>query len=707
MKKIISKVQYYFEKIKSNKRLMYMFCTTILVLFCLALNIAFSAFSQTTINAAANIKVKNMEFSMTINGENDTIIAASANDVRFFNLMVMSLNNRNAKYELYYHVCSDQNCTEYITKPDGLTIDYSTKSTDTISGTINTSGSKSIRIVTTNTTSTTYYLKLDINAGYSYNTLALKNLITTEYEESDLTVIAYVNGTLATSFPTQKLNYECEVKCTTNGGASNATGVGRWDGTQWLVNVENVNSSITRCNASFYDIVSSTDNSGANAPNIATNMIPVRYDNVSDTWKKASATQVGWYDYSHQAWANAVTVTSSTRSTYNSAAVGTEISMSDILGMWVWIPRYEYMTTNLGTSYAGGTQALPGGISIKFISGTSTTNDTNYLIHPAFRNGTTSYTLPNGSTASNYSQGGWDKELTGFWMGKFETGYSANNAPYTSSISSNILIKPDVYSMKYQIVSDQYTTAANIQSDHGIGSTVETHMSKNDEWGAVAYLSQSIYGKYGNASYQAADKEIYANNAEAPTSPPIYTTGRSNGTYGGGSGSGITDYGTYEYDNCPASTYSYTSCTEIVRNTNNTKGTGASTTGNIYGVYDMSGGAWEHVMANLNGTISSSGFSSMPAQKYWNKYTSTTTSSACNGSPCYGQAMTETGTGSNGATQWYNDFFYFFDSSSNYNKWVTHGNSSGDGVGAHNGIFDFCSFDGSTDSVSGFRASIS
>jgi hypothetical protein len=28
-------------------------------------------------------------------------------------------------------------------------------------------------------------------------------------------------------------------------------------------------------------------------------------------------------------------------------------------------------------------------------------------------------------------------------------------------------------------------------------------------------------------------------------------------------------------------------------------------------------------------------------------------------------------------------------------------------VGAHNGIFDFCSFDGSTDSVSGFRASIS
>jgi hypothetical protein len=74
----------------------------------------------------------------------------------------------------------------------------------------------------------------------------------------------------------------------------------------------------------------------------------------------------------------------------------------------------------------------------------------------------------------------------------------------------------------------------------------------------------------------------------------------------------------------------------------------------------MSGGAYEYVMANLSGTISSSGFSSMPVQKYWNKYTSTTLASACNGSPCYGQAITETGTGANsGNYQWYNDYMYF------------------------------------------------
>jgi hypothetical protein len=391
------------------------------------------------------------------------------------------------------------------------------------------------------------------------------------------------------------------------------------------------------------------DSSGANAPVLATNMIPVYYDNVSDVWKKADSNNKNatykWYDYNAQMWANAVTVTSATRSTYNSAAVGTQIPMTDIMGMWVWIPRYEYMTTNLGTSYAGGTQALPGGISIKFISGTSTTSDTNYLIHPAFRNGTVY------KYSANYDLGGWDKELTGFWMGKFETGYATNFTATHNAETSSILVKPDVYSMRYQTVSSEYTTAANIQSDHGIGSTVETHMLKNDEWGAVAYLSQSAYGKYGNSDYTGANKEIYVNNAYYNTGP-IYTTGRSNGVYGGGTGSAYSQYGTYEYNNCPASGYTHTACTESTRNANTTKGTGASTTGNIYGVYDMSGGAYEYVMANLSGTISSSGFSSMPAQKYWNKYTSTTLASACNGSPCYGQAITET-------SNWYNDYMYF------------------------------------------------
>ena len=35
---------------------------------------------------------------------------------------------------------------------------------------------------------------------------------------------------------------------------------------------------------------------------------------------------------------------------------------------------------------------------------------------------------------------------------------------------------------------------------------------KNMEWGAVAYLSQSKYGKYGNTLYSGNYRRIYKNN---------------------------------------------------------------------------------------------------------------------------------------------------------------------------------------------------
>ena len=44
----------------------------------------------------------------------------------------------------------------------------------------------------------------------------------------------------------------------------------------------------------------------------------------------------------------------------------------------------------------------------------------------------------------------------------------------------------------------------------GIKSSItDTHMMKNSEWGAVAYLSQSKYGKYGNLDYEGREKEVY------------------------------------------------------------------------------------------------------------------------------------------------------------------------------------------------------
>ena len=90
----------------------------------------------------------------------------------------------------------------------------------------------------------------------------------------------------------------------------------------------------------------SLDKSGANAPKLTSNMIPVYYDEGSNEWKKADSNNAKeankWYDYDNKMWANAVTVTSANRDTYLNAEAGTTIPMDDINTMWVWIPRYTY-----------------------------------------------------------------------------------------------------------------------------------------------------------------------------------------------------------------------------------------------------------------------------------------------------------------------------------------------------------------------------
>src|SRR5574344_923652 len=346
-----------------------------------------------------------------------------------------------------------------------------------------------------------------------------------------------------------------------------------------------------------------TDNSHANYPELADGMIPVVYqDNV---WKVADLGQK-WYDYDELMWANVVTVTEG--SGLRGATAGTTIPESAINGWWVWIPRYSYMIENNGLGvqgYGGSTpaKATPGAITIKFVdvdtkeTGNATSS---YLTHPTFRDGTVY------KGTNNYDLGGWNGELPGIWIGKFETSFELNNGslPCTAAnysvgsacdvTSINPVIKPNVTSWRgirvstMELVSRKFTGNSNIYGLPEKSSTTDAHMMKNSEWGAVAYLSQSKYGKYGNTTYAGALKEVYLNNSSS------YYTGRSVGSAPGGS---AVANGTYSYDG--------TQCTNAICNTeaiNKTKeGYGASTTGTIYGIYDMSGGAFEYVMGNLNG----------------------------------------------------------------------------------------------------------
>jgi len=396
-----------------------------------------------------------------------------------------------------------------------------------------------------------------------------------------------------------------------------------------------------------------SDTSGANVPSLASNMIPVCYNSEYDLWLKADSTNASqshqWYSYSGKTWANAVTVTETNRQTYLDADPGTVIPMDDMNTMLVWIPRFS--ATSNG-SYNGGTQANPGAFNITFVN-------TETSAHDAFTFG---------------------EEISGFWMGKFENSSNedcvpADNSAVGSGCNLNTIrpkILPNATSWRGAMVSTFFYDILNMtESGNQYGfdktkdTTLDTHMLKNNEWGAVAYLTQSIYGRCTSST---SCTEVGINNNSS------YITGYRAPA---GSSSSVTN-GAY----------------------NTTLGMDASTTGNIYGVYDMSGGSFEFVMgvytdgsklwsgrsttsnehSGFNGCLGSSCSSTLETgvaypsdSKYYNLYT-TSSSYTSEGLQ---HAMTET-------SGWYSDFADFVFSSS---PWFDRGGYYNDSTSA--GIFNF------------------
>ena len=234
---------------------------------------------------------------------------------------------------------------------------------------------------------------------------------------------------------------------------------------------------------------------GVNTPRYDENqMTPIKWNGSS--WVKTAGNDPDWYDYTEKKWANAMTEDGS---------------------MWVWIPRYAYSITS------GYHSSSTGNIDVEFMKGLTNETSTGrksfdnvsgqgkWNIHPAFNYGTA---------------------VSGLWVAKFEA----------SNGSGKIKVEPGVQSWRSVTVNNIYTSCLNYNK------TLNSHMMKNDEWGAVAYLSKSRYGK----------------------SAEVDRNGNSSYYTGGGSGNAYVN------------------------------NVGQSTTGTVYGAYDMSGGAWEYVAAYVD-----------------------------------------------------------------------------------------------------------
>ena len=373
-------------------------------------------------------------------------------------------------------------------------------------------------------------------------------------------------------------------------------------------------------------------------------------------WNGSDEIVEGDADYVESEWYAYTEQTGTTEAEGSGTSKWANVKMSDD-SYFVWIPRYEYkILSGEGTSTAGV-------IDINFISTEKTTPTAGYTIHPAFT-----------SSAPN---GGGFGEIPGLWVAKFEASQS-NASSSSAGTSSKIKIQPNVQSWRSITIGDVYTKALDYDTRSINNSEFDSHLMKNSEWGAVAYLAWSKYGRNGT--------EITINNSSS------YITGNAGNTIDASSASGTTNAW------------------------NTSKGMLASTTGNASGIYDMNGGAYEYVaayLANGNSYLSSNGSSfastsvtsNSASTKYVTVYPKGSSDTQANNWNAYkaltnlrGDAMKETASSYSGSTSWNGDYSYFPYSSVPF---FIRGGYFNNGSGA--GAFSFYYSNGDAHSVNGFR----
>lgn len=380
----------------------------------------------------------------------------------------------------------------------------------------------------------------------------------------------------------------------------------------------------------FINQYPSYDHSGANRPSLTDiNAIPIYYEKTSDltgVWRKADVNNNDssgiWYDYDNGRWANIALVKEESRARYFNALVGTEILSSDILAYMVWIPSFRYyvINSNSNTIYEKSVNVVFESGSIK--QGTVTCVD-------SLKNSDNSHVYSEKCSdiiygkvyenLSTYSHPAFADQKLGFWVSKFQV--SSNGSRVIPSVPATIDSFENAFltSRKMELKGNIYGINNNgleVMSDGSIkndSNNLDSHLLSNMEWGAIAILSNSLYGKSGNSDYYDKDnytfKRIYANlnNLGYTGCSTNYTKSTNNLKI-----DSIRECVSYnDHTN-------YTHVTNTVNYPVSSAGIGASTTGTVYGVYDMAGANYEMV----SGIVMNDDGTSLVSynEQYYDKY---------------------------------------------------------------------------------------
>ena len=340
---------------------------------------------------------------------------------------------------------------------------------------------------------------------------------------------------------------------------------------------------------------------GVNTPNLGTNMSLVKFDATTQDWIVDETNSA--YSYID---------TSTNGNTNKSEWANAKVTIDGIDSYFVWIPRYAYKIigeNNIDIKFLKGTSNIAAdNVTVCKYANENPTAD-EYIIHPAF----TADANYGGGFGNN--NGANDNGISGIWIGKYETARSDTEGS-TQGSATTLKVQPGVTSFRSETIGNMYTYAKAYDTN------LKSHMLKNSEWGAVAYLTESKYGRNGT--------EVTINN----NGTTYYTGGGEEKTY---------------IENTPQ-----------------------SSTGNVYGIYDLSGNAYEYVASYIKDgdfSYSESTFTNGISDAYSTVYTEADESTAYK----YGDATHET-------SGWHSDYAFFVVSD---NPFFGRGGyyDSGDGAG--------------------------
>ena len=319
------------------------------------------------------------------------------------------------------------------------------------------------------------------------------------------------------------------------------------------------------------------DHSGANKPEIdGLRLIPVSYKETSENegyWYKVSSDNQNelWYSYENGIWANAVLLNESNYNKYKNMPSGTEIEIGDILGFYVWIPRFKYYIINNSnyTNYERITNVI-------FENGNNSTGtikcedkisnqDDEHVYSEVCLDTEYNHIYDNLSTYTHPAFG----DKNGLWVGKFLMGEGEKILPNVNILKKNIT--------DANVISNKYN---------------KSHILTNMEYGATIILSNSSYGKTGNSIYDDEYIKVFTR---------IYGN-----TYEYGLTGCSSEYNNYSKSFITSTTkkcIEYNDLTNYSHISNSINypvgyiGAGASSTGTIYGVYDLASISGELVSA--------------------------------------------------------------------------------------------------------------